>query len=134
MNFLLLLFLVSNTTLSLDKHSPQKLERKLERRFIASKQLVTKVLLPSNSHHRHPLREEKKIFSHRHTVYVRFCRGCFVTVLIHSGRCGRVCLQWVLYDGRRGVTLAHTEPWARIRMGGRKKRRQRCGKEEEEEV
>lgn len=26
------------------------------------------------------------------------------------------------WDGRRGVTLAHTEPWAQIRMGGRKAR------------
>lgn len=30
---------------------------------------------------------------------------------------------WLLCDGRRGATLAHTEPWAQIRMGGRETKR-----------
>ncbi len=29
---------------------------------------------------------------------------------------------WVLHDGRRRVTLAHTEAWAQTRMRGRKTR------------
>lgn len=67
-------------------------------------------------------KKKKKILSLWQTVNVRFCWGCFVTILILSGRSGRVCFLWALYDGRCGMKLAHTDQWAQIRMEGRKKK------------
>lgn len=84
-------------------------------------------MLPSNQHYRHPLREgvknkQKKPLSLKCSVNVWFSRGYLVTILIHCGRSGRVYFLWALYDGQRGVELAHTEQQTQIRMEGRENR------------
>lgn len=116
MNYVSVLFLVCHAALSVDQPSLQTQEE-LARQFKAaySKSNVAQQQTSQTSYE-----SGEKVFSHWCTICVWFyAQSPFWSIVGGVGACTSTV--WCLKSGH-GVTLAHTEPQAQIRRGGREKR------------